>query len=240
MTAFQTPALWALIPAAGMGRRMGADRPKQFLTLGHRTVLAHTLSIFLEHPRIRGVVLVLGPDIDPDVLDLPAAGGRLFRVVGAAERYGSVRNGLDFLSDHGDPDDWVLVHDAARPCLPVEDLDRLIETLHDDPVGGLLATPSTDTLKWSDGTDRVAHTLDRDRVWRALTPQMFRLQPLRAALQAAASAGIPITDEASAMEFHGHKPCLVEGSPVNIKITRPEDLDAAHLYLMKQNRLGDR
>lgn len=240
MTALRTPAFWALIPAAGMGRRMGADRPKQFLTLGHRTVLAHTLSLFLEHPGIRGVILVLDPDIDPDVLDLPAAGGRLFRVAGAAERSGSVRNGLDFLSEQGDPEDWVLVHDAARPCLPVEDLDRLIQTLRDDPVGGLLAAPSTDTLKWSDGAGRVAHTLDRERVWRALTPQMFRLQPLRAALEAAVTAGMPITDEASAMEFHGHRPCLVEGNPVNIKITRPEDLDAAHLYLLKQNRLGDR
>jgi 2-C-methyl-D-erythritol 4-phosphate cytidylyltransferase len=219
---------------------MGADRPKQFLTLGARSVLAHTLSLFLEHPQIRGVVLVLGPEIDPDVLDLPAAGGRLFSVAGAAERQGSVRNGLDFLAARGDPRDWVLVHDAARPCLPIEDLDRLMQTLRDDPVGGLLAAPSTDTLKWSDGAGRVAHTLDRSRVWRALTPQMFRLQPLRAALEAAAAAGVAITDEASAMEFQGHRPSLVEGSPMNIKITRPEDLDAAHLYLLRQHRLGDR
>jgi 2-C-methyl-D-erythritol 4-phosphate cytidylyltransferase len=131
----------------------------------------------------------------------------------------------------------VLVHDAARPCLPAEDLDRLILTLAEDPVGGLLAAPSTDTLKLADATGRVERTLDRARVWRALTPQMFRLGPLREALEAAAAAGVPVTDESSAMEFLGQQPRLVEGSPLNIKITRPEDLDTAHLYLMQQNRL---
>jgi 2-C-methyl-D-erythritol 4-phosphate cytidylyltransferase len=216
---------------------MGAGTPKQFLMLGPRTVLAHTLRIFLEHPAIRGVVVVLGPDVDPDAVDLPEAGGGLFRVVGGAERAQSVRNGLEFLATRAAPDDWVLVHDAARPCLPAEDLDRLILTLAEDPVGGLLAAPSTDTLKLADATGRVERTLDRARVWRALTPQMFRLGPLREALEAAAAAGVPVTDESSAMEFLGQQPRLVEGSPLNIKITRPEDLDTAHLYLMQQNRL---
>jgi len=217
---------------------MGADRPKQFLMLGPRSVLAHTLSIFLEHPAIRGVVLVLGPEVDSGTLDLPAGEGRLFQVAGGAERADSVRNGLEFLAVRADPRDWVLVHDAARPCLPAEDLDRLIGTLREDPVGGLLAAPSTDTLKLADASGRVERTLDRSRVWRALTPQMFRLEPLRAALAAVAAAGATVTDEAGAMEFQGHRPRLVEGSPANLKITRPEDLDAAHLYLLKQQRLG--
>ncbi|AHE98062.1 2-C-methyl-D-erythritol 4-phosphate cytidylyltransferase [Thioalkalivibrio paradoxus] len=233
-------AYWALIPAAGVGRRMNADRPKQFLTLGRRTVLAHTLSIFLRHPRIRGVVLVLGSGIDPDALDLPEAGGRLFQVTGGAERADSVHNGLAFLAQRADADDWVLVHDAARPCLPAADLDRLLQALSSDPVGGLLAAPSTDTLKLSDAAGRVERTLDRSRVWRALTPQMFRLGVLREALAAAAAAGVAVTDEASAVELLGRQPRLIEGSPVNIKITRPEDLEIAHLYLSRQDRLGDR
>lgn len=233
------PSLWVLIPAAGVGRRMGTALPKQFLRLGSRTVLEHTLSIFLEHPAIRGVVLVLGVGAD-----VPGAGterdpGRLFEVPGGAERADSVRNGLEFLARRGDPQDWVLVHDAARPCLPPEDLERLIRTLMEDPVGGILAAPSTDTLKLSDEEGRVQETLDRDRVWRALTPQMFRLGLLREALNAARVAGVSVTDEASAMERQGFRPRLVEGSPMNIKITRPEDLDAARVYLQKQNRLGE-
>lgn len=231
------PAYWALVPAAGIGRRMGSDRPKQFLTLGSRTILSHTLSIFLEHPRIRGVVLVLGPDVDPDALDLPLAGGRLFRVAGGAERADSVQNGLDFLQERAAPDDWVLVHDAARPCLPRADLDHLLQALRDDPVGGLLAAPSTDTVKWSDAHGRVERTLERERVWRALTPQMFRLGMLREANRAARDAGHPVTDEASAIEWHGARPRLIEGSMMNIKITRAEDLELAQLYLMQQGRL---
>jgi 2-C-methyl-D-erythritol 4-phosphate cytidylyltransferase len=174
----------------------------------------------------------------PDV-DTEGNRGRLFEVPGGAERADSVRNGLEFLARRGDPQDWVLVHDAARPCLPPADLERLIRTLMEDPVGGILAAPSTDTLKLSDAEGRVQETLDRDRVWRALTPQMFRLGLLREALNAARVAGVSVTDEASAMERQGFRPRLVEGSPMNIKITRPEDLDAARVYLQKQNRLGE-
>jgi 2-C-methyl-D-erythritol 4-phosphate cytidylyltransferase len=231
------PALWVVIPAAGVGRRMGADKPKQFLRLGSRSVLEYTLDVFLEHPAIRGVVLVLGAGVDPDVMELPDAGGRLSLVTGGAERADSVRNGLAFLAHRGQPDDWVLVHDAARPCLPPGDLDHLIEVLRDDPVGGLLVAASTDTLKLAGAGNRVERTLDRRRVWRALTPQMFRLQALRAALEAAADAGVSVTDEASAMEFAGQAPRLVEGSSMNIKITRPEDLDVAEVYLIRQQRL---
>ncbi len=216
---------------------MGAARPKQFLMLGSQSVLAHTVGIFLEHPGICGVVLVLGRNVDPDAVDLPVAGGRLFRVAGGEERADSVRNGLEFLAERGHPEDWVLVHDAARPCLSAEDLEGLMQTLREDPVGGLLAAPSTDTIKLADASGRVERTLDRTRVWRALTPQMFRLRALRDALDAATAAGVAVTDEASAMEFHGHRPRLVEGNPLNIKITRPEDLETAHLYLLKQNRL---
>lgn len=237
MTEGRAPALWALIPAAGVGRRMGAERPKQFLRLGSRSVLEHSLGIFLEHPAIRGVVLVVGSGVDSDAMELPNAGGRLFLVTGGAERADSVRNGLGFLAGRAGPEDWVLVHDAARPCLPREDLDRLISLLQHDPVGGLLAAPSSDTLKLADTGERVEHTLDRSRVWRALTPQMFRLRALREALDEAAASGVAVTDEASAMEFAGEHPRIVEGSSMNIKITRPEDLEVAEVYLRRQQRL---
>lgn len=236
-TESREPDLWALIPAAGIGRRMGSDRPKQFLRLGTRSVLEYTLDIFLEHPAIAGVVLVLGGGIDRDAVDLPDAGGRLLLVAGGAERADSVRNGLAFLAQRGRPEDWVLVHDAARPCLPPADLDHLIDALREDSVGGLLVAASTDTLKFAGGEGRVERTLDRSRVWRALTPQMFRLEALRTALDAALASGAAITDEASAMEFVGEKPLLVEGSAMNIKITRPEDLDVAEVYLNRQQRL---
>ncbi len=237
MTERHTPALWALIPAAGGGRRMGAERPKQFLRLGSRSVLEHTLGIFLEHPAIRGVVLVIGAGVDADAMELPSAGGRLFLVTGGAERADSVRNGLEFLAARARPEDWVLVHDAARPCLPTADLDRLISLLQDDAVGGLLAAPSSDTLKLEGTGERVERTLDRSIVWRALTPQMFRLQALRKALDAAAASGVTVTDEASAMELAGEHPRIVEGSSMNIKITRPEDLEVAEVYLRRQQRL---
>lgn len=234
------PTYWALIPAAGVGRRMTAARPKQFLTLGNKSILAHTVTVFLENPLIRGVVVVLGPDVDRDLLDLPNGAGRLFQVTGGAERVDSVRNGLAFLAERGQPDDWVLVHDAARPCLPAADLQCLLDTLADDPVGGLLAVPSTDTLKYSDGRGGVAETLNRERVWRALTPQMFRLGVLDTALTAAAARGWAPTDESSAVEAAAlGTPRLIEGSPMNIKITRPEDLDTALMYLIKQKRLGE-
>ena len=236
-TEHREPAFWALIPAAGVGQRMGADRPKQFLRLGSRSVLEYTLDIFLEHPAIRGVVVVLGAGVDPGAVDLPDAEGRLFLVTGGAERADSVRSGLAFLAQQGRPDDWVLVHDAARPCLSPGDLDHLIGVLRDDPVGGLLVAASTDTLKLADHDGRVERTLDRRRVWRALTPQMFRLHALHVALEAASASGLPVTDEASAMEFVGQQPRLVEGSPMNIKITRPEDLDVAEVYLIRQQRL---
>jgi 2-C-methyl-D-erythritol 4-phosphate cytidylyltransferase len=237
---------WVIIPAAGYGRRMGMAQPKQFLYLEQRTVLEHTLEIFLRHPQMERVVLVLPPTpLDhavpaeeawriPHPLDQDS---RLLPVPGGAERMDSVRHGLAALAPWAQAQDWVLVHDAARPCLSVADLERLLEALAEDPVGGLLAAVSTDTLKWADATQRVTRTLERERVWRALTPQMFRYALLQAALDRAAQAGVPLTDEASAVEALGHHPRLIEGSPMNIKITRPEDLVLARFLLQQQNRL---
>jgi 2-C-methyl-D-erythritol 4-phosphate cytidylyltransferase len=226
-----SPALWAVIPAAGVGRRMGADRPKQYLELAGRTVLEHTLDVFIRHPRITGLAVAISAD-DPFYETLPVRTDRPLLIVhGGEERCHSVLNALHALKGQAGADDWVLVHDAARPCLGSDDLDRLIDRLAEDPVGGLLATPVSDTLKRSDDGGRVTDTVDRSHLWRAFTPQMFRLGMLTKALESALSEGALVTDEASAMERAGHAPRLVEGSPANIKITGPADLALAAFFL---------
>ena len=224
---------WAVVPAAGAGKRMGSATPKQYLPLLGRPIIAHTLMALLQHPRIDGALVVVDPEDDrwPAVAAELETAKPLLHAVGGAERCHSVSNGLDALRDRAAPSDWVLVHDAARPCLTAEDLDRLLAGLADDPVGGLLATPVRDTLKWADLAGRVAMTVDRSRLWHALTPQMFRLDPLRAALRSALARGLLVTDEAAAMEAAGFAPRLVEGRADNIKITRPEDLALAEFFL---------
>ncbi len=225
---------WGVIPAAGKGTRMGAERPKQYLELAGRAVLEHTLERLAADSRIAGIVVALGSeDADWERLTSPA-GVEVRTVTGGAERCHSVLNALRSLVDRAAADDWVLVHDAARPCLRPADLARLLDTLADDPVGGLLAVPVRDTMKRADAGDRVAETVDRGGLWHALTPQMFRLQALREALEAAIAAGVLVTDEAAAMERAGHHPRLVAGAGDNLKITRPEDLPLAAYYLAHQ------
>ncbi len=231
-----TPAYWAVLPAAGVGRRMGATMPKQYLPLAGRRVIDHSLTPLLAEPRIRGVVVALDPQDALWPSTSFAGDGRLQRVAGGAERCHSVLNALDALSERARADDWVLVHDAARPCLRDADLANLIDTLRDDPVGGILAMPVRDTMKEADAAGRIGHTLARERLWHALTPQMFRLGLLREALQSAIAAGKLVTDDASAVELVGRAPRLVEGHADNIKITRPEDLPLAELYLTQQGR----
>lgn len=217
---------WVVIPAAGVGSRMQADRPKQYLPLAGRSLIEHTLDCFLKHPGLQGLVVCLA-DNDPYWAGLSCAcDARIFIAPGGRERADSVLNGLDALLGQGaKPGDWVLVHDAARPNLAASDLHRLLETLADDPVGGLLAVPVRDTLKQAGADRRVTATPDRSAFWQAYTPQMFRLETLHKALSGALAAGVTITDEASAMEWAGHAPLLVEGRADNIKVTRPEDLD---------------
>lgn len=216
---------WLVIPAAGIGARMAADRPKQYLQVAGRSILEHTLQRFLDHPALRGVVVSLAVD-DPYWPVLAVAGDpRIRRAAGGRERADSVLAGLETLKSEGAADDdWVLVHDAARPNLALEDLQRLLDSLADDPVGGLLAVPSRDTLKRASADGRVQETVDRSVIWQAYTPQMFRLGALRQALVQALRAQVAITDEASAMEWAGLAPRLVEGRADNLKVTRPEDL----------------
>lgn len=220
------PAFWAVIPAAGVGARMAADRPKQYLQLGGRTILEHSLGCFLDHPSLKGLVVSLAVD-DPYWPSLACANDpRIQRADGGSERSGSVLNALLQLNALGASDeDWVLVHDAARPNLSRDDLDKLLAELADDPVGGLLAVPARDTLKRVDKHGRVVDTIDRSLIWQAYTPQMFRLGALHRALADSLVADALITDEASAMEWSGQAPRLVEGRSDNIKVTRPEDLE---------------
>ncbi|HHJ12883.1 MAG TPA: 2-C-methyl-D-erythritol 4-phosphate cytidylyltransferase [Gammaproteobacteria bacterium] len=232
---------WALVPAAGLGRRMGGGPPKQWLELGGRSVLAHSLEALGALPGLAGLVLVTAPAPEPDprverllqrFCACPA-----WRVDGGSERCHSVLNGLDALAGRAQAQDWVLVHDAARPCLRSEDLERLVLELAGDAVGGLLAVPVRDTMKRAGEDGRVRETVPRERLWHAQTPQMFRFEVLHRALRAALAEGFEVTDEASAVEHAGLAPRLVEGHADNIKITRPEDLALAERYLQAQGRM---
>ncbi|MES9845790.1 MAG: 2-C-methyl-D-erythritol 4-phosphate cytidylyltransferase [Candidatus Sedimenticola sp. PURPLELP] len=225
---------WAVVPAAGVGRRMGGSVPKQYLELCGRKVIEHTLERLASHPRIEGVAVAVSAEDEwwPDTAFADHAS--VYKVAGGAERCHSVLNALQVLEDLAAPDDWVLVHDAARPCLRREDIDHLIHSLSADVTGGLLAIPVHDTVKRSVEAGRVTETVPRDHLWRAYTPQMFRLRALRLALETALEKGWLVTDESSAMELQGFKPLLVEGHSDNIKITRPEDLALAAFYLSQQ------
>lgn len=232
---------WVVIPAAGIGQRMGANFPKQFLQVEGRSLLRHTLDIFLNHPRINGITVALSQGWEDYCTDLPDLPDYLQMAPGGKERSESVLNALKALRARVEPRDWIIVHDAARPCLPREDLDRLLDSLEGEPVGGLLASPSTDTLKWVDEQGRqVVRTLDRSRVWRAMTPQMFRYDLLHQALVHARVQAIPVTDEASALEAMGFSPRLIEGSAVNLKVTRPEDLEMVRSCIIQRQQMQEK
>lgn len=223
---------WAVVPAAGVGKRMQADRPKQYLPLGGKTVLEQTLLRLLQSGVFTAVAVAIAQD-DPYWPELELDGHEQIIVApGGKERADSVLSALRVLADNAQEQDWVLVHDAARPCLTRMDINLLIENLQDDPIGGILAAASHDTLKSVDSTG-ITGTLDRNHIWRALTPQMFRFGLLKTALES--FAGNPaITDESSALELMGFRPKIVEGRPDNIKITRPEDLALAEFFWGRQ------
>jgi 2-C-methyl-D-erythritol 4-phosphate cytidylyltransferase len=223
---------WAVVPAAGVGKRMQADRPKQYLPLGGKTVIENTLERLLHSEAFNAVAVAISIE-DPYWPELPVSSDpQIITAPGGTERADSVLSALKILEGSAAEDDWVLVHDAARPCLTATDIHLLIDSLQDDPVGGILALSSHDTLKQVE-SGSIVGTVDRSKVWRALTPQMFRYGMLRDALQEA--EGNPaITDEASALELKGLQPKIVEGRPDNIKITRPEDLALAQFYMEQQ------
>ncbi len=231
-----TGRVWAVVPAAGVGQRMGAAMPKQYLPLQGRAVIEHTLARLAACPRIAGVVVALAAGDRRFAALAGSAGVRT--VTGGAERADSVLAALDALLDDGAaPGDLALVHDGVRPCLHAADLARVVDAALVSPAGALLATPVRDTLKRVDG-ERVMATVPRDGLWHALTPQVFPLAALRAALAAARAAGVQATDEAQAMERAGHAPRVVQGRADNIKITRAEDLELAALVLEHLERVS--
>ncbi len=222
---------WLLMAAAGSGARLGADRPKQYLPLLGRTMLEHSLDRLLALPQVVGGVVVLANN-DRYWPMLAYRGAKpLWLATGGEERCQSVLNGLLCLAEPASEEDWVLVHDAARPCVRSADLRHLLDTLADDPVGGLLAVPVCDTLKRADGSGRVLETVPRAGLWHAQTPQLFRYGLLRQALETCLKAGRQVTDESSALEAAGYAPRLVMGHADNFKVTRMEDLALAEFHL---------
>ncbi|PTN53092.1 2-C-methyl-D-erythritol 4-phosphate cytidylyltransferase [Stenotrophomonas panacihumi] len=218
------PSVWAVVPAAGRGTRFGAPLPKQYLQAAGRPLIAYTLDALAAHPAVAGLMVVLSEN-DPDWPGWRAVAGKpILTTVGGATRAASVLAGLKALPESVRSDDFVLVHDAARPNLGPTDLDRLLETGRTDPVGAILASPVRDTLKRAGDDGGIDRTEPRERLWRALTPQLFRRHQLVRGLEEAAAAGIDVTDEAMAMERLGLRPLLVEGAEDNFKITTPADL----------------
>ena len=217
-------SVWAVVPAAGRGTRFGGEVPKQYLQVGGRPLLAYTLDALLAHPAVAGVVVALAADDPwwPGWSDL--AGKPVLTCTGGASRAASVLAAMAALPESVRADDFVLVHDAARPNLAPADLDRLLEQGRADPVGAILAAPVRDTLKRAGDDGGIDRTEPRERLWRALTPQLFRRLQLSRALQAAADAGVEVTDEAMALERQGARPLLVEGREDNFKVTTPADL----------------
>jgi 2-C-methyl-D-erythritol 4-phosphate cytidylyltransferase / 2-C-methyl-D-erythritol 2,4-cyclodiphosphate synthase len=257
---------WAIVPAAGRGERFASAThglPKQYTTLAGRSVLEWSLSALLAEPRVHAIVVVLAAnDVHWPAISAKLNSPKLLSTIGGAQRQDSVMNGLDFLLTKAGSEDWILVHDAARPCLSGEDLAALIDAVESAPddaapaaAGAVLAAPIVDTVKRelrsSHGAQAgpgapAAHvapagmeTLDRTGLWRALTPQVFGFAQLRRALQAVARAGIAVTDEAQALERAGVRSKLVRGSPFNIKVTRVEDLELAAgiLQLTESNQM---
>lgn len=220
-----TNRYFAVVPAAGAGKRMNLSTPKQYLPLGDATVLEHSLAPFLACDRIEKVVVALADD-DQSWGRLSIANHpKIITTVGGELRFQSVLNALAALKEIAAEDDWVLVHDAVRPCLQTDDLNALIDGVSEEPHGGLLAAPLVDTIKHVEN-DRVIKTVDRSTLWRALTPQMFRYHVLCDFLTQATD----VTDESSAAERAGYQPKIIQGRADNIKVTYPSDLAAAEQF----------
>lgn len=231
-----TPNYWVIVPAAGVGSRMGADLPKQYLSLLDKTILEHTLERLLQLPDIAGILLALSPD-DTWWQELPLSRDpRIVRVDGGLERSYSVLNALKSLSLQAIESDWVLVHDAARPCVTLGAIAYLREQLEYHQVGGILAVPVSDTIKQLNRLGEIVQTLDRSSLWQAQTPQMFRYGLLLSCLERTLNENLQITDEASALESCGYTVRVVEGRVDNIKITRVEDLPLAQTILQQQGK----
>lgn len=236
----QSNSVWVVIPAAGIGQRMQSELPKQYLKIHNKTIIEHTLDCFLQHQDVAGIVVALSPD-DQYWQSLEINTNPIIHTtLGGSNRSDSVLQGLNYLNklEVSSVNSWVMVHDAARPCLSKNDLDALLAIRNTNSIGGLLASPVRDTMKrsvTSSSLTTVSNTEPRDNLWHALTPQMFRLGPLKEALQQCKKQGAHVTDECSAMEFIAEKPIIVECVNNNIKVTHPSDLELA-TFLLNSNK----
>jgi len=236
----QNKQYWAIVPAAGVGKRMQADRPKQYLPLYNKTVIEHTLDRLLSLNEITGVVLSIS-ETDEYWPELNYVTTKpLLIAKGGKERSDSVVNALKLLEKEVNVSEsiWVLVHDAARPCVRSDDVRFLINSASSKEDGGLLALPVKDTMKRSNNINEIEETVARDNLWHALTPQMFPLNTLMNALKRAEKTDMQITDDASAMELAGFSPVLIQAHEDNIKITRGFDLQLAEMFLKNQNKIS--
>ena len=234
-----TNSIWAIVPAAGSGRRMAVETPKQYLLVNGLPILEHTLRALLACPNIRGVVVVLDPSDRRADSVTSLSDPRVFKAPGGPDRAGSVLSGLRSLTDYISLGDWALVHDAARPCVSVSVLHELIDRALSSDTGTVLAQASTDTVKQVGNNGRVTATLDRHSIWRAQTPQMFRFSELEHALSSAVESGVLVTDESMAMERLGYPVSVLEGPSTNIKVTLPGDLEFAEIILRRMSEESD-
>lgn len=226
--------IWAVVPAAGHGSRFGGEIPKQYLEVAGEPLLGHTLRALLSHPGVAGAVVVLAPADRHWPGWTERDGKPVVTCVGGESRADSVLAGLQALPESVRADEFVLVHDAARPNLDPGDLTQLLERGRSDLVGAILAAPVRDTLKRAGDDGGIDGTEPRERLWRALTPQLFRRLQLGRALEAAREAGVAVTDESMAMERKGARPLLIEGREDNIKITTRADLDYFEFLLSRR------
>ena len=230
--------IWAVLPAAGIGRRMGSTIPKQYLSIDGVPLLLHSLRRLSAVKEIEKIVVVIHPE-DSRWVELEGSiavefENRIITVMGGDERYQSVLNGLTAMAEFADDNDWVIVHDAVRPCVRTSDIENLISKVSLHPIGGLLGSAVDNTLKKVDADLTVIETVDRESYWNALTPQMFRFAALKESIEAVVASGEQVTDEAAAMEVAGFKPIMVAGSKDNIKITVESDLVLASQILKNQ------
>ena len=226
--------VWAIMPAAGIGKRMQAKVPKQYLNVNGRPIIATSLGRIGALKYVNQIIVMLNPEdrVWP-TLGLQS-NPKIICQTGGENRYQSVLNGLRYLQATAVDSDWVLVHDAARPCVRLADINRLMEAIREHPVGGLLGAPVENTLKQVDDQGEVQQTVDRSRVWSAYTPQIFRFGLLLSALEAVDKSAKTVTDEATAIEQLGYRPLMVEGNRDNIKVTQPQDLNLATQILSSQ------
>lgn len=240
MNSTDTPAFTLIMPAAGIGQRAGGSVAKQYQMLGHTCVLEQTLNIFLALPGLQKAIVALHADDDQfadlDVSQHP----KVTTVVGGEERADSVLNALlDLKKDGLDQNSWVLVHDAARPCVQRVDIESMLQQLSHHEVGGIMAVPCSDTLKKVSPIGDIINTVERSQLWQAQTPQMFRFGILLSALQKALDNHSGVTDESSAVELCGYQPVIFQGKRSNIKITQPEDIVAAEQFLSLNGALNE-